>query len=879
MAGDRTFCCAGCQAVHDLLRQSGLEHFYALGEHPGTPARAASGRERWAFLDDPAVQPRLLDFTDGRLSKVTFHLPSIHCVACVWLLENLFRLNPGIGGSQVDFSRREVVIRFAPERIQLSELVALLAAIGYEPSLTLGELEPKPRASRTRRRQWLQIGIAGFAFGNIMLISLPLYVGLDSFSGPLFRAAFGGLSLALALPVVVYSASDYWRTALLSLRQKVLTLDVPITLGLAALYARSAWEILAGRGPGYLDSLTGLVFLLLCGRAFQQKTHDRLAFDRDFKSFFPLSVTRLRPNAPGAAGLAPRPAAGAETGAANGREERVALSRLAVGDRLLIRNGELVPADSKLVGGPALLDYSFVTGESEPAAKAAGAYLYAGGQQRGGAIEVEIVKPVSQSYLTSLWNHAAFQKRREDSLNTLTNRFSRRFTLIVVGVALAAAAGWLATGDAPRAVKAFTSVLIVACPCALALAAPFTLGTAQRLLGRLNVFLKNAQVIERMAQVDTVVFDKTGTLTAARSGGVTFHLCGGPSGKDVREELMGGSAPAPSYSVLEAETSGRRRSQADLWLGDGGADGEGKPLTPAERGWVRSLARHSTHPHAVRIGAALGGPDAPEPVAAFRETPGCGVEGIVQGHALRLGSLRWLQSCGVAVPPNGLPSGSVVGLAVAGTFRGAFVLANALRPQTDDLLHRLAARYEIALLSGDNEKERERFRGLFGGDARLHFHQSPLDKLDFIRRLQASGRTVMMVGDGLNDAGALQQSDVGVAVVEHAGAFSPASDLIVAARQVPRLNEVLALARRAALIVRLSFGLSALYNVLGVGIAAAGVLSPLICAVLMPLSSISVVLFAVGATTFAARRSGLWFDLNQTSSAATACPGSPTSNT
>ena len=216
-----------------------------------------------------------------------------------------------------------------------------------------------------------------------------------------------------------------------------------------------------------------------------------------------------------------------------------------------------------------------------------------------------------------------------------------------------------------------------------------------------------------------------------------------------------------------------------------------------------------------------------------------------------------MADAGLALPESPAEEGSTVWLAIDGELRGAFVLANAVRPDTNELLCGLGARYELALLSGDNEKERERFRGLFGEDAELHFNQSPLDKLGFIRRLQEAGKTVMMVGDGLNDAGALKQSDVGVAVVEKVGAFSPASDVILAAAQVPRLARMLSLARRATLIVRLSFGISFLYNAAGITIAAAGILSPLVSAILMPLSSVSVVLFACGATRWAATRAGL----------------------
>ena len=873
----KAFCCRGCLFVHDLLAESGLGQFYELNDHPGVRIRQPARRQQWAYLDDPALQERLLDFTDGKVSRVTFQIPAIHCVACVWLLENLFRLHPGVGQSQVNFPRREAAITFAPEKIALSELVGLLASLGYEPVLTLGELE-KRQGDPARKRQWLQVGIAGFAFGNIMLLSLPGYLGLDSLSGPLFRVIFGYLSLALAAPVVFYSASDYWRSAGLSLRQRMLTLDVPIALGLAVLYAQSAYEIVLGHGPGYLDSLAGLVFFLLCGRVFQQKTHDRMAFDRDFKCFFPLSVTR-------------KTAAG---------EESIPISNLRVGDRLLLRNGELIPADARLVSGPACIDYSFVTGEAEPVPKAAGDYLYAGGRQMGGAIEVETVKAVSQSHLTSLWNHEAFQKERESSLNTLTNRVSRWFTPAVIAVAVGAGAFWLAYGEAGKASKAFISVLIVACPCALALSAPFTLGTAQRLLARRQVFIKNGLVLERMAEVEAIVFDKTGTLTAGAAGGIAFH------GK---EEGRRKNAEGSQSRLTSAAT--------------------GKGLSAEEAGWVGAVARHSTHPLALRIGQALADTAAAGVVEGFVEMPGSGIEGRVQGHAVRLGSRVWLAACGVlmdecrlllrrfsglagrgagslssvggegqgeeVVDSTGAPAvlvqpasetlpqsaaakramgllspalsskggegeaagGSTVCLAIDGQFRGAFVLANAVRPETDELLRGLGARYELALLSGDNEKERERFRGLFGTGTALHFNQSPLDKLGFIRRLQESGKTVMMVGDGLNDAGALKQSDVGVAVVEKVGAFSPASDVILAASQVPRLPRILTLARLATQIIRLSFGISLLYNAAGISIAAAGILSPVISAILMPLSSVSVVLFACSATGLAAKRAGL----------------------
>jgi Cu+-exporting ATPase len=776
--GDKAFCCQGCLAVFELLAENGLMDFYRFGETAGVRVKTVSGGDGFKYLDEPSVRERLVDFADQSITRVTFRIPAIHCIACVWLLENLFRLMPGVGHSEVNFLRKEVCITFENTKAALSEVAGLLASLGYEPELKLSDLEQKRGTSPTRRL-WMQLGFAGFAFGNIMLFSISSYLGMDSFNGPRFSRLFGFISLALALPVVFYSAGDYWRAAWISLRQKMLTMDVPIAAGMVALFVQSTYEVLAGRGAGYFDSLTGLLFFLLCGKLFQQKTYNRLAFDRDYKSFFPLSVTRKQDRG----------------------EESVSLSQLQVGDRLLIRNGELIPADARLVEGPAVIDYSFVTGESEPVEKRPRDYLYAGGRQLGGVIEVEMVKAVSQSYLTSLWNQDAFCKEKGPTLDTLTNRYSRRFTKIVIGVALGSAAFWWFANPS-LALKSFASVLIVACPCALALAAPFALGSAQRVLARRQVFLKNPSVIETLAGVDAVVFDKTGTLTAAGAGSIVF---------------------------------------------------QGSPLSPEEERWLCSLTHHSTHPYSARISEAIARDYFPEPVRSFVETAGCGIEGGVGGKEIWMGSAAWLGPRKVVIPQADAKDGSLVHVAINGQYRGCFVLGGALRPDTRQLLTNLSAGYELALLSGDNEKECERFTGLFGRSAQLHFHQSPLNKLGFIQKLQDAGKTVMMVGDGLNDAGALKQSDVGVAVVENINAFSPASDVILAAGMVPRLHDILRFAKTSVRIVRLSFMISSLYNVAGLTIAARGLLSPVFCAILMPLSSITVVVFACGLTNWLGR--------------------------
>lgn len=793
----KSFCCGGCLAVYELLAENGLADFYRLDGAAGVRVSQPVAPGRFAYLDDEAVRRRLVDFEDDRITRVTFRIPAIYCAACIWLLENLFRLCPGIGPARVHFSRKEVSIEFENRALKLSQVAEFLSSIGYEPELRFSDLREKPAAFE-RRRLWLRVGVAGFAFGNIMLFSIALYAGLDAFSGPRFETLFGFMSMILAVPVIVYSGSGYWRAVWIAVRRRILTMDVPVAIGIAAIAGRSGYEILSGTGHGYFDSLTGLVFFLLCGRLFQQKTYDRLSFDRDYTSFFPLSARRRD---------------GAE-------ETAVALSELKVGDRLVIRHGELIPADGRLIGGAACIDYSFVTGESVPVEENAGDYLFAGGRQMGGAIEVETVKPVAQSYLTSLWNQDAFRKGRRgeadgsancdsgESFNSLTNRFARLFTPAILGVATAAALFWWIQ-DPSRVLNAFTAVLIVACPCALALAAPFTLGTAQRLLAERRIYLKHPDCIETLARVDAVVFDKTGTLTGAEAGEIRF---------------------------------------------------EGAPLTGDEERWIRSMTRHSIHPAAVRIGKTLDDRRDPGNVASFLETPGQGMEGRVAGTAVWMGSARWLGARGVSVPENGNGLSSAVHVAFNGVYRGAYTLQTSLRPGAGALVADLAKTCELALLSGDRPGDSARFRDLFGAAASVRFDQSPLDKMEFIKGLHQSGRTVAMVGDGLNDAGALRQSDIGLAVTENAAAFSPASDVILEASRVGRLADLLDFSKRAIRVVRWSIVISLLYNVVGVGIAAAGLLSPVVCAILMPLSSVTVVGFGCGGAAWAGRRSGIAAD-------------------
>ncbi len=468
---DKPFCCHGCKTVYQILNARGMKQYYEIQPMAGIRVEQTDFGEKYAFLDLEEIRAKLLDFSDGGTGKITLFIPGIHCASCIWLLEHLNTLNPGIVHSDVNFPEKKVSITFKEEQVSLRQIVELLASIHYLPEITLEQLDKK-EVRNPDRDLLIKTGIAGFSFMNVMLYNFPEYLPGGEHLGEMFTRVFGWLSFVLTLPVVFYSASDYYLSAIKGLKHKIVNIDVPITLGIFTLFVQSTYEILAGHGTGYMDSLVGLVFFLLIGKWYQGKTYQVLSFERDYKSYFPVAVTTI----------------------VSGREETIPLSRLKKGDRMLIRNQELVPADAKLVRGEANIDYSFVTGESLPVRKVEGELIFAGGRQVGSAVEMEVQKEVEQSYLTQLWNQDSHSRREDKGLNKLVNKVSEYFTAAILLIAFLAGAYWLAN-DPSLALFAFTSVLIIACPCALALTVPFTFGSTMRAFGRSGFYIKNSEVI------------------------------------------------------------------------------------------------------------------------------------------------------------------------------------------------------------------------------------------------------------------------------------------------------------------------------------------------------------------------------------------------
>ena len=809
---DKHFCCEGCKMVFEILNTHNLCEFYALeADSPSAIRRPSAFHKNYAYLDDPEVQEKLIEFQQGQTAQVTFYLPNMHCVSCIWLLENLYKLDAGVSHSRVNFLKKTAIIQYNTQQTSLRKIAALLSSIGYEPDINLGDVDGKKKPKINRRLAY-QLGVAGFAFGNVMLFSFPEYVGMSRDMDPWFSNVFGYLSILIALPVLLFSAKDYFISAWQGLRNWQLNIDIPLCLALGSLFFRSIWEILTHTGPGYLDSFAGLTFLLLIGKWFQQRVWHELSFERDYKSYFPVAATVRK-----------------------GEEETsVPVSRLVPGDIILVRSHEIIPADGILLKGTARVDYSFVTGESDPVLVQSGDKIFAGGKQLGESIEISLTRRVAQSHLTQLWNNEAFKTNAKGQVTKLADAAGKWFTLLILAFGGGAFVYWWGLrGDMATAINAFTAVMIVACPCNIALSIPFTLGNIMRLLGRQGFYLKNIRVVESFSDISAVVLDKTGTITNTTGAGLKW-LGDVPSGKDL--------------SFAHA-------------------------LTLTEKIAIRSLVRHSSHPLSRQVYQAL--PDVPTvSLEQFEEVPGLGIRGLINGQEAKVGSYNHvLQNTTDSVQERS--TAGAVYVSINGCILGHFEVKTRFRNGLDDVLaffrelfqgspnakgafsdksQAPAGKASLYLLSGDQDREATVLAPYFPLEGTMRFQQTPQDKLDFIKKMQQEGQKVMMLGDGLNDAGALRQSNLGIVVAENANNFTPACDAILHADQFHRLPQFIQFARQGVKIVHWSYLVSLTYNAIGLSFAITGSLSPLVAAILMPASSISIVLFGVGMSNWANRR-------------------------
>ncbi len=768
----KTFCCAGCKAVYSILSKHNLSSYYVYNDVPGQTQKGI--KQNLEYLDVEEISAKLVDYQDDQITIITFYIPAIHCSSCIWLLENLHELLPSVLKSRIDFLKKQVNITFKNEATTLKNIVELLASIGYDPLISLQDVVKEKTTNLADRDLLSKIAVAGFCFGNVMLLSFPDYFGLGDFE-KVYARFFGWLNLAFSIPVVLYSGRDYFISAWNNLKAGRLNLDFPLALGIAVMFLRSLYEITTHTGAGFMDTLCGLIFFLQIGKWMQQRTFHHISFERDYRSYFPVAVTIIK----------------------DGIEKSVPLAALKIGDRILVRSMEIIPADAILLKGTAEIDFSFVTGESEPIMKSLGEIVYAGGRQTTGIIEMEVLKPVSQSYLTQLWNNDAFLKPK-NGIKTFSDTASKYFSFALLSIAIASATYWLFQ-DSNRAMASFTAVLIIACPCALALSSPFTLAAVISIFDKNGLYLKNNAVVEELAKIDTYVFDKTGTITSPQAASVSFN-----------GEI----------------NDGQRQQICDL------ARNSGHPLS-------RELTKHISLKEKFIA-------------CYYTEKIGRGISGIVDGNHVKLGSSAFL----------GLPlidsfEQTSVHVMIDEKYLGYFKFNQPWRKGFKNVAQRLNNQADLHLLSGDRDHDKASLIPFFTSASKMHFEQSPQNKLEYILNLQNAKRKVLMFGDGLNDSGALKQSDLGIAITDNINNFTPGCDAVLDGKSFQKIPMFIQQAKDAVKVIHFSFAISLTYNIVGLFFAVQGLLSPLIAAILMPVSTITIILFTTLAVSAFARKNNL----------------------
>ncbi|MBY0245018.1 MAG: heavy metal translocating P-type ATPase metal-binding domain-containing protein [Sphingobacteriaceae bacterium] len=766
---EKDFCCVGCVGVYKILSENNLCNYYAYNDAPG---KRLTSETHFEYLDEPSIVTQLIDFKNQESTIITFYIPAIHCSSCIWLLEHLYKINEAIFSSRIDFIKKQVTIKYNHNQISLRKLVETLSNIGYEPLISLQDVV-KEHSGSVNKALILKIAVAGFCMGNVMLFSFPEYFGLSSFEKQ-FQYLFGWLNLAFSIPVTFYCGKEYFTSALTSLKHKHVNLDTPLALIIAVLFLRTAIEVIFDSGPGFADTLTGLVFLLLMGKWVKQRTYHHISFDRDYRSYFPIAITTLK----------------------DGIEKPVPINELEIGDRLWIRNGELVPADAILIKGEAWMDMSFVTGESEPTHIPQGEIVYAGGRQTAQALELEVVKPVSQSYLTGLWNNEHYKNQQEKQ--NFNDSIAKYFSVAVFVIAFVSTGYWLLQNDSHKAWSAFTAVIIVACPCVLALSTPFTLSAILSIFDKKNFYVKNTDAVEQLASCDNIVFDKTGTLTSTENVDLAFS------------------------GILNDE----------------------------EKKMIASLLRNSSHPLSRSVLENLQTTHF-YPVTDYEEKVGKGLIGTINDKKIYAGSIDLLPKDITKEVANG------VHIVIESQYKGYFMVKQTWRKGLKSLVQKLKNKFDLSILSGDADKDEVYLKTIFPDNATLSFKQTPHQKLDTIIQKQQKGNKVMMLGDGLNDAGALKQSDFGIAITDNINNFTPGCDAILNGKSLKFLPNFIQLSKDGLTIIKISFVIATFYNCIGVYYAVQGTLYPLVAAILMPISTITIIIFTTVATRWAARKNNL----------------------
>jgi P-type Cu2+ transporter len=786
---DPFFCCTGCSVVFEALHSSGFgDTYYRLRDLAPVRSRQQPAAEVDALqlheLDTPTFLAEQTRALDGGLRQADLFLDGVHCAACVWLVERLPYEVEGVREARLDLPRARLTLAFDPAAVKLSDVAGWLARFGYAAFPT--RREGTTARTDAERALLVRLGVAWALAGNVMLIAFALYSGLELNGDPRLATAARWMSLALALPSVVYCGAPFfqraWQSVRLALRARDfrrLHMDTPIALGVGVGFAHSAWATVTGTGEVWFDSLSVLIAALLTARWLQLRSR-RLAGDATERllSLIPTMARRLAP---------------AESPAGS-PVEIVRIEELREGDLVEVPAGEVFPADGVVVSGTSSVNNAVLTGESRPEPVAPGVAVEAGATNLSSPLVVRVRATGEATRVGRLLAWIRDHADRRAPVVLLADRLSGYFVVIVLTLAVLTAALWLVLAPA-EAAHHVVALLVITCPCALGMATPLAMTIAAGRAARAGIFIKSDEATQLLTCIDAIVLDKTGTLTEGRMALV---------------ETAGDARVLPLAAALEAQ---------------------------------------SNHPIAVALVRAVAG--RPPAAERFEAVIGLGVRGLVEGHTVMVGRPDWLAEMIGALPAHlaeaparfAAAGHTPVAVAVDGRIVAVLAIGDRLREDTPATIARWQAEgRRVFILSGDHPKVVAHVARQLGIEPTDAFGgASPERKRDFIESLRTEGRTVLMVGDGVNDAAALQAADAGVAVGGGATASLVAADIFLTRHGLAPVAEALDGARSALGVVRRNLGMSLAYNVLGAALAIAGIVTPLVAAVAMPVSSLAVV--------------------------------------
>ena len=791
-ASETQFCCGGCRAVWESLHACGLEAYYAMRQAEGAPPPTPVDARSMAHLDGPEFLARHARETAPGTLTIEMRLDGIRCGACVWLLESLPRLESGLVSLRVNLGRSTVRIEWRPESTSLSAIAERLAALGYSVA-PLGD-PSRREAERRQDRAWLvRLGIAGAVAGNAMAIAFALYGGLFTGMDASIKAFFHGTSVALAAVAVFGPGRLFLSNAWTALRARTPHVDLPIAAALLAGLFGGAVATILGEGGVYAESVCMLVFLLLAGRFVQFRQQRRARHEVELLcALVPSTARRVTGE-------------GDETSV-----ETVATEALEIGDVVEAPAGEALPADGVLIAREgeheAWLDLAILTGESKPVRVEAGAMVFAGSRATDRAVRLRVAARGEETRAAGIARLVEEASSRRAPVVEFANRIGAWFLAAVLVAAAGTTLFWWPHGPA-IALERAVALLVVTCPCALGLATPLAMTASLAKAARRGILVRGGDVLERLAKPGTIVLDKTGTLTHGRT------------------------------EVVEVD------------FGDEPVEEEGRDALRL----AAVLERSSIHPVGRAI-AALS--DAAARVSRVEEILGQGIAGEVEGREVVAGRASFLASRGVRNVDSlswrrraerlAEQGTSPAWIAVDGEVRAIAAIGDPIRRESRALVAALRDRaWQVRLLSGDHAAIAQAVGGAVGIEAEHCLGEAtPESKAEAI----ASGgfvHPIVMAGDGVNDLAAMASADVGIAVREGAQAALATADVCLAQPGLAPLVSLLDGARRSMRTIHVNFAVSLAYNLAGGALAVLGLVNPLVAAVIMPLSGLTVTAIAL----------------------------------